>query len=794
MNDDIQRDPVTKLEAFPLSGRLPQTPADTLHNLKCQDSNRAAHQSQLDVAAGSKQAPACCKPLHISLFFDGTNNNEPEDKKKYQDKPYGALSNVARLYHAALGREDDETADDARQAGYYGYYMPGVGTPFPKIGEADFSDDGLKYATGGQNRINWAITRVMSAIKDACKDTLSDAEAAGLVKKTATGWLQSGADVTKSVMKPKFTELKSLVAKQKQPKLLAIKLYVYGFSRGAAEARAFVSWLLPLLERECEGERGFFLAGLPVTLEFLGLFDTVASVGVAHVAPFFDGHMSWADGTMKLPDEHEYGEFIKCCRHFVAAQEQRLCFPLDSVRRIDGKVSKYPSYAKEYVYPGMHSDVGGGYLLGEQGMGMDEMGMLLSQIPLQDMYAQALAVGAPLQVPNVGQKERDSTFPDWRLMDPNTAGQFATKPALVNRFNAWVAACPNGPLEDVMAAETEQITAWRVMRFAGDPGNAVSYRQQRFFADSAKDGRSEDEDDGKYAANKQARIAAEDAIKKERQAALDAAAKAKAEGGQAADQPPKAGARIFEPAMDQREWRDAADEFRSDYEGRILRPQHSVTQILIDTLPSSTVLLLSSDDEAAEFSRMKAAGDAGVKSLFSPDMADVLALYDNHIHDSRAWFMYSTLGSREMWSGYFRYRMIYVDTLNNKAMSPVAVAGRIIGVATLVGGVVYSVRQRNLKGIAGGLAGTVAATSLEHVITDQVTGATIPALPGADKLWAFTNDIGTVVAQQQQESVLAFHQAGMDKLSELIASSGGTVQGSGSAAPGLLTQAEGMLG
>ncbi|KPC53776.1 hypothetical protein [Amantichitinum ursilacus] len=25
MNDDIQRDPVTKVEAFPLAGRLPQT-------------------------------------------------------------------------------------------------------------------------------------------------------------------------------------------------------------------------------------------------------------------------------------------------------------------------------------------------------------------------------------------------------------------------------------------------------------------------------------------------------------------------------------------------------------------------------------------------------------------------------------------------------------------------------------------------------------------------------------------------------------------------------------------------
>ncbi len=31
---------------------------------------------------------------------------------------------------------------------------------------------------------------------------------------------------------------------------------------------------------------------LPVSVEFLGLLDTVASVGVAHVVPVADGHMS----------------------------------------------------------------------------------------------------------------------------------------------------------------------------------------------------------------------------------------------------------------------------------------------------------------------------------------------------------------------------------------------------------------------------------------------------------------------------------------------------------------------
>ncbi len=132
-------------------------------------------------------------------------------------------------------------------------------------------------------------------------------------------------------------------------------------------------------------------------MEFLGLLDTVASVGVAHVVPVADGHMSWADGTMELPDDETYGGLIKKCVHLVSGHEQRLCFPLDSVRRANGK---YPPCATEVVYPGMHSDIGGGYPPGDQGKanGKDDA-LLLSQIPLNDIYTAAFSAGAPLKVP-----------------------------------------------------------------------------------------------------------------------------------------------------------------------------------------------------------------------------------------------------------------------------------------------------------------------------------------------------------------------------------------------------------
>ncbi len=43
------------------------------------------------------------------------------------------------------------------------------------------------------------------------------------------------------------------------------------------------------------------------------------------------------------------------------------------------------------------------------------------------------------------------------------------------------------------------------------------------------------------------------------------------------------------------------------------------------------------------------------------------------VHDSRARFMYAALGTREMWTGYFRYRMIY---FSERCSKPLAAGAR----------------------------------------------------------------------------------------------------------------------
>ncbi len=91
--------------------------------------------------------------------------------------------------------------------------------------------------------------------------------------------------------------------------------------------------------------------------------------------------MAWG-AELAIPDE------VERCVHFVSGHEVRQAFPLDSVR-VD---QSYAGNCEEVVYPGVHSDVGGGYFDGFQGRSNQ-----LSRIPLRHMYAEALQGGAMLQ-------------------------------------------------------------------------------------------------------------------------------------------------------------------------------------------------------------------------------------------------------------------------------------------------------------------------------------------------------------------------------------------------------------
>ena len=722
---------------FPLGGRLPRDVSVVDVNYRRQTAEENLFCRRPD-SAGRSQRFVCCHSMHVSLFFDGTNNNDNNDTKKNHP------SNIAKLYHASI--QDDE----AKGSGYYSYYMPGVGTPFPEVGELDYSEGGLKYATGGEDRINWALVSIADALHWALtRNRLSLDDCAKAVTKMST-WptpLMStlGPSNRRSVMTSLLVPLKARVPVA-QPKVLGIKLFVYGFSRGAAEARTFVSWLSQLFDTPEGAERPEqSLIGLPISVEFLGLLDTVASVGIAHAAPFFAGHMDWADNTQLLPDAQRFPDLVKCCRHFVAGFEQRSCFPLDSIRNEDGK---YPANTIEVVYPGVHSDVGGGYPKNDQGKARGGTNELVSQIALHDLYAEAFASGAPLQVPEAALPVGLSNHDSWRVMDPNTEREFGLSSELVERFNAWRQTLPGIPcdpptatppwsyqpiqltttVEDTLADQLGWITGWRIGRFAND-----SYKHQPFFTQAHE---TTAYDEGQQREHYEA---LKKALKKHREQTPDAA---KTFPG-----PP-----IYEPKIDQTQLSQAAAEFKADYTGS-KREQTSLKGYVLDVVLRDAIYLLNEDDEAKDHAALKAAGERRCKQLFRDDrgtprteenMALLVALFDDQVHDSRAWFMHDALKTRELWAGYFFYRMTYFGNENSRELSPVVVAGRMLGVAMVVGATVYGIKRKNAL---GGLAAGIGGATIGYQVIDKATGLVVPFLPGAEQILKPTAHIGLVAAE-----------------------------------------------
>ena len=144
----------------------------------------------------------------------------------------------------------------------------------------------------------------------------------------------------------------------------------------------------------------------------------------------------------------------------------------------------------------------------------------------------------------------------------------------------------------------------------------------------------------------------------------------------------------FDPPLDQRQLLGAAAEFARDYKGDwgVLDDGMTVGGV-IDLLLGGTVFLINEEDEAEEYSQIHRDGSARYHQLFSapdrvaPGQEKLVALFDEQVHDSRAWFMNtSAIGPREPFTDYFRHRLVHFDNESNKLLSVLATAGRVVGV------------------------------------------------------------------------------------------------------------------
>ncbi|MFP3757752.1 DUF2235 domain-containing protein, partial [Cupriavidus sp. SIMBA_020] len=123
----------------------------------------------------------------------------------------------------------------------------------------------------------------------------------------------------------------------------------------------------------------------PLHIRFLGLFDTVESVGLP-------GHNLNSDMWMRIPDQ------VERCFHIAAGHELRAYFPL--TRAHDGGAP-----VEKLIWPGVHSDIGGGYRPGEQARSD-----LLARIALNRMRLEGAISGVPFTAPSLATKDVHDLF------------------------------------------------------------------------------------------------------------------------------------------------------------------------------------------------------------------------------------------------------------------------------------------------------------------------------------------------------------------------------------------------
>ncbi|MFZ2890110.1 T6SS phospholipase effector Tle1-like catalytic domain-containing protein, partial [Sulfuricurvum sp.] len=226
--------------------------------------------------------------IRIGVFFDGTGNNMWNDRLIGD----GSITNVVQIY------------DRYVKAGYEAIYAEGAGTEAytPYTNTPTFNEEQL------------AAIRNTEVYKDR-KDYYN------------IGGLAFGSTVKQHAV-DKLNQIKDLMAKY--PKDQKFVIDVYGFSRGATSARDFIN-MFNAQYADLDGS----------AIGFVGLFDTVATVGLANeYNPNLNLNLNTNSADMML--------------HLTADNEFRANFPLNYM-------GESGSNMVEIGMPGVHADIGGGY-------------------------------------------------------------------------------------------------------------------------------------------------------------------------------------------------------------------------------------------------------------------------------------------------------------------------------------------------------------------------------------------------------------------------------------------------
>ncbi len=231
----------------------------------------------------------------LVFSFDGTGN-EPDDATGFKQDE--SISNILKL-HVLMGGgiEEDRTATKTKgNEPQITYYYNGIGT----------RDDGETIPLVG-----WLVSKMRKTVNSILAPSWGDARR---ILNQATGDLEK--------LNPTRDD----------------RIVLFGFSRGAALARKFVS---QTLVRNSE-----------LRIAFLGVFDTVAALDGIHTrGERISSDVVFENGTLH-PN-------VLSAVHIISLDEDRVAFEPTLINR-DLDPEKEDRIT-EIWFPGVHSDIGGGY-------------------------------------------------------------------------------------------------------------------------------------------------------------------------------------------------------------------------------------------------------------------------------------------------------------------------------------------------------------------------------------------------------------------------------------------------
>ncbi len=222
---------------------------------------------------------------NIMICFDGTSNHPRDAKQEREwfglgDIEDNGITNILKL-HVKFG---GDLRNRAKTGGQHSFYYSGVGT----------------YGNRFQQIFNAGIA---PANKDVGK----------IIKK-------AGKDLRKNYK-------------------AGDKIFIFGFSRGAAIARRFATVIDDYIK--IDEER------YPQPIRFLGVFDTVAAMGLPNLD---DDNKPVSDVVF---ENNTISKYIEEALHLISVDENRIAFQPTLMNK-DPRVT-------EIWFPGAHSDVGGGF-------------------------------------------------------------------------------------------------------------------------------------------------------------------------------------------------------------------------------------------------------------------------------------------------------------------------------------------------------------------------------------------------------------------------------------------------